>query len=78
MRVEEIINFEQSQIDLQEIVDSQKTVNEKFTLALQRVYICKKGTETVSIRLDVVVKAMLACAEECGGQCYVSSRRRTI
>ena len=78
MRVEEIISFEQSQIDLQEIVDSTENCQREVHAGPPKSLYLQKGTETISIRLDIVVKAMLACAEECGGQCYVSSRRRTI
>ena len=70
----QITCIEQSQIDLQELVDAaERVVSEKFTSALQRVYTCKKGSETTSINLDVVMKSMLACTEECGGQRYVAS-----
>ena len=70
----EITRIEQSQIDLQELVNTaEKVVSEKFTPALQRVYTCKKGSKTISINLDLVMKSMLACAEECRGQRYVAS-----
>ena len=63
---EEIINIEQSLIDLPElIVDAaEKVVSEKFTPTLQRIYTCKKGSEVISIDLNIVMKAMLPCAEE--------------
>ena len=71
---EEITYIEQSQIDLQELVNTaEKVISEKFAPALQRVYTCKKGSQKISINLDVVMKSMLACAEECGGQRYVAS-----
>jgi hypothetical protein len=71
---EEIIRIVQSQIDLPELVDTaEKVVSEKFTPALQRVYTYKKGSETISIDLDVVMKAMLVHSEKCGGQRYVAS-----
>jgi hypothetical protein len=71
---EEIIAIEQSQIDLPELVDAaDKIVSEKFTPTLEKVYTYKKGSETISIDLDGVMKAMLVCAEECEGQRYVAS-----
>ena len=71
---EEIISIEQSEIDLPELVDeAEKIINEKFTPTLEKVFTYKKGSETITIDLDEIMKAMLVCAEECGGQRYVAS-----
>ena len=70
----DITSIEQSEIDLRQLVDTaEKIVSEKFTPTIQKVYTYKHGSETISIDLDVVMKAMLVCAEECGGQRYVAS-----
>ena len=77
---EDIINIEQSQIDLQNLIDTaEKIVEEKLTPSPKKTYTCTnlKGSEPISIDLDGVMKAMLVCGEECGeeceGQCYVAS-----
>jgi len=71
---EEIASIEQSQIDLQELVDAaEKIMKEKFAPAPQSTYTYKKGSETISVKLDAVMSAMLACGDECGGQRYAAS-----
>ena len=73
---EDIINIEQSQIDLQNLIDTaEKIVEEKLTPSSKNAYTCTdvKGSEPNSIDLDGVMKAMLVCGEECEGQRYVAS-----
>lgn len=71
---EDIINIEQSQIDLQKLIDAaEKIVEEKFTPSPEKVFEHRKGSDSTSIDLDGVMKAMLVCGEECEGQRYVAS-----
>jgi len=70
---EEIAGIEQSQIDLQELVDAAEKIMKKFAPAPQSTYTYKKGSETISVKLDAVMSAMLACGDECGGQRYAAS-----
>jgi len=74
---EEITSVEQSQIDLQELVDAaEKIIKEKFAPDPQSTYTYKKESEPISVKLDAVMSTMLACAEECGGKSgkrYVAS-----
>ena len=54
---------------LQELVDAaEKIINEKFAYDLQSTYTYKKDSEEISVELDQVITAMLAYAEECGGE----------
>ncbi|KAG5637124.1 hypothetical protein H0H81_005717 [Sphagnurus paluster] len=73
----EISRVEQSQIHLQELVDAaENIIKEKFTPDPNSTYTYKKGSETISVRLNAVMSAMLACVEECGGKSgkrYVAS-----
>jgi hypothetical protein len=66
-----------SQKSLQELVDTaEKIINEKFAHNSQSTFKYKKGSVGTSVQLDKVMLAMLACAEECGGESgkrYVAS-----
>ncbi|KAF8076877.1 hypothetical protein FPV67DRAFT_1473008, partial [Lyophyllum atratum] len=53
-----------------------KIINEKFAPDSRSTYTYKKDSEEISAELDKVMIAMLACAEECGGESgkrYVAS-----
>ncbi|KAF8076873.1 hypothetical protein FPV67DRAFT_436472, partial [Lyophyllum atratum] len=62
---------------LQELVDAaEKIINEKFAPDSRSTYTYKKDSEEISVELNKVMIAMLACAEECGGESgkrYVAS-----
>ncbi|KAF8076872.1 hypothetical protein FPV67DRAFT_1472998 [Lyophyllum atratum] len=62
---------------LRELVDAaEKIINEKFAPDSRSTYTYKKDSEEISVELDKVMIAMLACAEECGGESgkrYVAS-----
>lgn len=66
-----------SRTPLQELVDAaEKIINEKFAPDSRSTYKYKKDSEEISVELDKVMIAMLACAEECGGESgkrYVAS-----
>jgi hypothetical protein len=66
-----------SQKSLQELVDTaEKIINEKFAHDPRSTFKPTKGSVGTSVELDKVMLAMLACAEECGGESgkrYVAS-----
>ena len=73
---EEIINIEQSEIDLPALLDAaNKIIDEKFTPTNEKAFKYKKNSKDKesSINLDNVMKAMLVCAEEYDGQRYAAS-----
>ncbi|KAG5649626.1 hypothetical protein H0H81_002791 [Sphagnurus paluster] len=51
-------------------------INEIFAPDSRRTYKYTKDSEEISVELDKIMNAMLACADECGGECgkrYVAS-----
>jgi hypothetical protein len=66
-----------SQTPLQELVAAaEKIIGETFAPDSRSTYKYKKDSEEISVELDKVMIAMLACAEECGGESgkrYVAS-----
>jgi hypothetical protein len=66
-----------SRAPLQELVsDAEKIIDEKFAPDPRSTYKYKKGSEEISVKLDKVMTAMLAYAEESGGDSgknYVAS-----
>jgi hypothetical protein len=58
-----------SSATLQELVDTaEKIVNEAFAPDPKSTFTYKKKDGEISVQLDKVMIAMLACAEECGGE----------
>jgi len=58
-----------SRVPLQELVDAaEKIINEKFAPDSQSTFTHKTSSTNISVQLDQVMLAMLACAEECGGR----------
>ncbi|KAF8874715.1 hypothetical protein CPB84DRAFT_1797264 [Gymnopilus junonius] len=54
---------------LRELVGAaEKIINEKFTPDARSTYKYKKDSKEISVGLDKIMLAMLACAEECGGE----------
>ena len=54
---------------LQELADAaEKIINEKFAYDPRSTYTYRKDSEEISVELDQVIIAMLAYAEECGGE----------
>jgi hypothetical protein len=72
-----IDTIRKSQTPLHELVGAAETIiGEKFALDSRSTFKYKKDSEEVSVKLDEVMIAMLACAEECGGESgkrYVAS-----
>ncbi|KXN86444.1 hypothetical protein AN958_10100 [Leucoagaricus sp. SymC.cos] len=72
-----IDTISKSDVTLQELVDAaEKIVNERFASDSKSTFKYKKGDDEISVQLDKVMVAMLAGAEECGGesgQRYVAS-----
>ncbi|KXN89302.1 hypothetical protein AN958_05806 [Leucoagaricus sp. SymC.cos] len=66
-----------SRVPLQELAGAaEKIINEIFVPDPSSTYKYKKNSEEISVELDKVMIAMLACAEECGGESgkrYVAS-----
>ncbi|KAF9560114.1 hypothetical protein CPC08DRAFT_762902 [Agrocybe pediades] len=63
--------IQESQIPLQDLVHvAEKIINETFAPDSRSTYRIKKGSDAdeISVRLDQVMVAMLACVEECGGE----------
>ena len=73
----EIIHVEQSQADLDALVDAaRKIINEKFVPDHRSILTCRKRSGVISIDLGAVLGAMLASAQGCGGESgkrYVAS-----
>ena len=64
-----IDTISKSRATLQELVSAaEKIINEKFTPDSRGTYKYKKDSVEISVGLDKVMIAMLACAEECGGE----------
>jgi len=64
-----IDTIRKSDAPLQELVDAaEKIVNEQFAPDSKSTFTYKKGVNEMSVQLDKVMIAMLACAEECGGE----------
>jgi hypothetical protein len=72
-----IDTFRKSQATLQELVGAaENIINEKFAPDSRSTYKYKKDSVEICVELDKVMIAMLACAEECGGESgkrYVAS-----
>ncbi|KAF4611201.1 hypothetical protein D9613_007134 [Agrocybe pediades] len=63
--------IQESQIPLQDLVHvAEKIINETFAPDSRSTYRIKKGSDAdeISVRLDQLMVAMLACVEECGGE----------
>jgi hypothetical protein len=71
------IRNSKSRTPLQELVgDAEKIIGEKFAPDPRSTYTYKNKSEEVSVELNEVMTAMLAYAEECGGdrgKTYVAS-----
>ncbi|KAF4613468.1 hypothetical protein D9613_007421 [Agrocybe pediades] len=62
-------SIEKSDTSLQDLVDAaEKIIKEKFTPDPRSTYAYTKGRKKTSVQLDQIMIAMLACAEECGGE----------
>lgn len=58
-----------SQTHLQELANAaDKIIDEEFAPDSRSIYTYKKDFKEISVGLDKVMIAMLACAEECGGE----------
>jgi hypothetical protein len=65
--IEAIRNLK-SRAPLQELVgEAGKIIDEKFAPDPRSTYKYQKGSDEISVKLDKVMAAMLAYAEECGG-----------
>lgn len=67
----------ESRAPLQDLVGAaEKIISERFAPDSRSTYKYKKDSEEISVELDQVMIAMIACAEECGGESgkrYVAS-----
>jgi hypothetical protein len=71
-----IDTIRKSQTSLQELISAAEKIIEKFAPESRSTFKYKKDSEEISVELDKVMIAMLACAEECGGESgkrYVAS-----
>ena len=65
----QIDTISKSLVPLSEMVDAaEKIINEKFASDSRSRFRYMMGSETISVKLDRVLTAMLACADRCGGE----------